>query len=114
MNEGNQGDCTYKLDGLVNPSWLCTDLLSLSREFLALVLVSNAKVTILNRNILSLVNQYVSDLIRVLKLDLYTVPQVPYLNSHSSRLVCHYLCANVCISFAWKARVNKVRSILFH
>ena len=77
MNEGNQGDCTYKLDGLVNPSWLCTDLLSLSREFSALVLlVSNAKVTILNRNILSLVNQYVSDLIRVLKLNLYTVPQV--------------------------------------
>ena len=76
MNEGNQGDCTYKLDGLVLPSWLCIDLLSLSREFSALVLVSDAKVTILNRNILSLVNQYVSGLIRVLKLNLQTVPQV--------------------------------------
>ena len=77
MNEGNQGDCTYKLDGLVLPPWLCIYLLSLSREFSALVLlVSNAKVTILNRNILSLVNQYVSGLIRVLKLNLHTVPQV--------------------------------------
>ena len=100
MNEGNQSDCTYKLDGLHLPSWLCIDLLSLSREFSALVLVSDAKVTILNRNILSLVNQYVSDLIRVLKLNLHTVPQVcTWILIHQDWLPVS-LCANVCISFA--------------
>ena len=89
MNDWNQSDCTctYNLVGHVFPS--AEDLLSLSREW----------------NILSLVNQHVSDLIQMFESECwswYTVPQVRTLISFI-KIVCQYLCANLCISFACKS-----------